>query len=231
MATSGPRLQTLGAFIYAHDAGKVIRIAGLPTPSWCSMQSAHRQRRAAVGVRPLAHSLAFPAAARQATPLTTAGRCAAFRPTASSDTFTERFSMVDYANPRPHLRLAYDANPLALLCEQAGGASSDGARRILESTPTALPGAGELRRRAAGGGGKTYRVRCSNFRRTTDVLTKATLQRTRPTGRKRADAKAEAFVCGAHNLLAVVFRRAYRVRTVRTVRTVCDGKVHACRVL
>ena len=41
-------------------------------------------------------------------------------------------------NPRPHLRLLYEASPLALLCEQAGGAGSDGMRRVLDIAPTSL---------------------------------------------------------------------------------------------
>ncbi|MHC4610036.1 MAG: class 1 fructose-bisphosphatase [Planctomycetota bacterium] len=36
------------------------------------------------------------------------------------------------------LRLMYEANPLAFLAEQAGGAASDGSQRILEKQPTAL---------------------------------------------------------------------------------------------
>jgi len=36
------------------------------------------------------------------------------------------------------LRLLYEANPLSFLAEQAGGAATDGKRRILEKTPTAL---------------------------------------------------------------------------------------------
>jgi fructose-1,6-bisphosphatase I len=36
------------------------------------------------------------------------------------------------------LRLLYEANPMALLCEQAGGLATDGATRILEKTPQAL---------------------------------------------------------------------------------------------
>ena len=36
------------------------------------------------------------------------------------------------------LRLLYEANPLAFLAEQAGGAATDGKQRILEKTPTAL---------------------------------------------------------------------------------------------
>ncbi len=41
---------------------------------------------------------------------------------------------------RPHgkLRLMCEANPLAYLCEQAGGAASDGRMRILEKQPDAL---------------------------------------------------------------------------------------------
>jgi len=41
-----------------------------------------------------------------------------------------------YENGR--LRLVYEANPLALLIEQAGGAATDGVRRILEITPSSL---------------------------------------------------------------------------------------------
>jgi fructose-1,6-bisphosphatase I len=40
--------------------------------------------------------------------------------------------------PRGKLRLLYEANPLALIVEQAGGAASDGKQRILEKQPTAL---------------------------------------------------------------------------------------------
>jgi len=36
------------------------------------------------------------------------------------------------------LRLVYEANPVALLCEQAGGAATDGVDRILDVQPTAL---------------------------------------------------------------------------------------------
>jgi fructose-1,6-bisphosphatase I len=36
------------------------------------------------------------------------------------------------------LRLLYEANPLAFIVEQAGGAASDGAQRILDVTPTEL---------------------------------------------------------------------------------------------
>lgn len=41
-----------------------------------------------------------------------------------------------YENGR--LRLVYEANPIALLIEQAGGAATDGARRVLEITPSSL---------------------------------------------------------------------------------------------
>ena len=34
--------------------------------------------------------------------------------------------------------MLYEANPIALLIEQAGGAAIDGFRRILEVTPTSL---------------------------------------------------------------------------------------------
>lgn len=42
------------------------------------------------------------------------------------------------ANPRPHLRLVYEGNPLALLCEAAGGRASDGKRRVLGIAPSRL---------------------------------------------------------------------------------------------
>jgi fructose-1,6-bisphosphatase I len=41
-------------------------------------------------------------------------------------------------NPRCHLRLVYEANPLALLCEQAGGIASDGKVDIRSITPSKL---------------------------------------------------------------------------------------------
>ena len=44
----------------------------------------------------------------------------------------------DKVNPNGKLRLLYEANPLALIVEQAGGAASDGRRRILDIQPTAL---------------------------------------------------------------------------------------------
>lgn len=44
----------------------------------------------------------------------------------------------DQKNPRGKLRLLYECAPMAYLAEQAGGAASDGRRRILDLTPTAL---------------------------------------------------------------------------------------------
>ncbi|MDQ6634585.1 MAG: class 1 fructose-bisphosphatase [Gemmatimonadota bacterium] len=41
-------------------------------------------------------------------------------------------------NPNGKLRLLYEANPLAFICEQAGGAAIDGDRRILDVQPTEL---------------------------------------------------------------------------------------------
>ena len=41
-------------------------------------------------------------------------------------------------SPNGKLRLMYEANPLAFICEQAGGAASDGTRRIMEVPPTDL---------------------------------------------------------------------------------------------
>lgn len=41
-------------------------------------------------------------------------------------------------NPRDHLRLVYEANPLSLLVEQAGGRGSDGKNRILSMQPVRL---------------------------------------------------------------------------------------------
>jgi fructose-1,6-bisphosphatase I len=41
-------------------------------------------------------------------------------------------------NPRCHLRLVYEANPLALLAEQAGGRGSDGKQRIMDIAPSQL---------------------------------------------------------------------------------------------
>ena len=40
--------------------------------------------------------------------------------------------------PGGKLRLLYEANPLAFICEQAGGAASDGLRRVLDIVPTEL---------------------------------------------------------------------------------------------
>ena len=36
------------------------------------------------------------------------------------------------------LRLMYEANPLAFICEQAGGRATDGSRRILDIKPEEL---------------------------------------------------------------------------------------------
>jgi fructose-1,6-bisphosphatase I len=47
-----------------------------------------------------------------------------------------RDSRPGYGNGR--LRLVYEANPIALLIEQAGGAATDGARRILDIAPTSV---------------------------------------------------------------------------------------------
>ncbi|XP_047321258.1 fructose-1,6-bisphosphatase class 1 [Impatiens glandulifera] len=41
-------------------------------------------------------------------------------------------------NPRDHLRLVYEANPLSFLAEQAGGRGSDGRNRILSMQPVKL---------------------------------------------------------------------------------------------
>ncbi|XP_065872343.1 uncharacterized protein [Euphorbia lathyris] len=41
-------------------------------------------------------------------------------------------------NPRDHLRLVYEANPLSFLAEQAGGRGSDGKHRILSIQPVKL---------------------------------------------------------------------------------------------
>jgi len=41
-------------------------------------------------------------------------------------------------SPRGKLRLLYEANPLAFIVEQAGGAATDGAQRILDVDPTDL---------------------------------------------------------------------------------------------
>jgi len=42
------------------------------------------------------------------------------------------------SNPTGKLRLMYEANPMAFIIEQAGGAATDGQRRILEKTPEKL---------------------------------------------------------------------------------------------
>ncbi len=40
--------------------------------------------------------------------------------------------------PKGKLRLLYEANPLAMIAEQAGGAASDGRQRVLDKVPTSL---------------------------------------------------------------------------------------------
>jgi fructose-1,6-bisphosphatase I len=42
------------------------------------------------------------------------------------------------SNPTGKLRLLYEANPIAFVCEQAGGLASDGRRRILDIPPESL---------------------------------------------------------------------------------------------
>ncbi|MEK7881187.1 MAG: class 1 fructose-bisphosphatase [Deltaproteobacteria bacterium] len=44
----------------------------------------------------------------------------------------------DKKNPQGKLRLLYEANPLSFVVEQAGGASTDGQKRILDITPVEL---------------------------------------------------------------------------------------------
>jgi fructose-1,6-bisphosphatase I len=41
-------------------------------------------------------------------------------------------------SPYGKLRLLYEANPLAFICEQAGGAAIDGKMRLLDIQPTEL---------------------------------------------------------------------------------------------
>ena len=41
-------------------------------------------------------------------------------------------------NPNGKLRLLYEANPLAFICEQAGGSATNGHERILDLDPTEL---------------------------------------------------------------------------------------------
>ena len=47
-------------------------------------------------------------------------------------------SRKDPANPKPKLRLLYEANPLAFIVEQAGGKASTGLERIMEIQPKSL---------------------------------------------------------------------------------------------
>ncbi len=44
----------------------------------------------------------------------------------------------DTKNPNGKLRLTYEANPMAMIAEQAGGAATDGRRRILDIVPERL---------------------------------------------------------------------------------------------
>jgi fructose-1,6-bisphosphatase I len=44
----------------------------------------------------------------------------------------------DPANPKPKLRLVYEANPLAFIVEQAGGVATTGEQRILDIVPKGL---------------------------------------------------------------------------------------------
>jgi len=44
----------------------------------------------------------------------------------------------DRENPRGKLRLLYEAAPLAMICEHAGGRAFDGEQRILDVHPTEL---------------------------------------------------------------------------------------------
>lgn len=44
----------------------------------------------------------------------------------------------DPGNPRPKLRLLYEANPMAFIMEQAGGLATTGSQRILEIQPQSL---------------------------------------------------------------------------------------------
>ena len=44
----------------------------------------------------------------------------------------------DRNNPQGKLRLLYEANPMSMLVEQAGGIASTGFERILEKKPQAL---------------------------------------------------------------------------------------------
>jgi fructose-1,6-bisphosphatase I len=42
------------------------------------------------------------------------------------------------ASPKGKLRLLYEANPMAFVCEQAGGIASDGYRRIMDILPESV---------------------------------------------------------------------------------------------
>ena len=45
---------------------------------------------------------------------------------------------INQKNPNGKLRLLYEANPLSFICEQAGGAASDGTQRVLDVQPHEL---------------------------------------------------------------------------------------------
>merc|ERR1712238_478170 len=59
-------------------------------------------------------------------------------------------------NPRPHLRLLYEAAPLAHVVEGCGGRGSDGVKNLLDVTAPPLVGGGGGSR--GGGGGLHHRV-------------------------------------------------------------------------
>jgi fructose-1,6-bisphosphatase I len=44
----------------------------------------------------------------------------------------------DSKSPRGKLRLLYEAAPMAMICEEAGGRASDGGTRILDLVPEAI---------------------------------------------------------------------------------------------
>ena len=64
----------------------------------------------------------------------------------------------DRKNPKGKLRVLYEAAPLAFIAEQAGGAASDGTRRIMEIAPEhAAPAHAALHRQPARTCGKPRR--------------------------------------------------------------------------
>ena len=44
----------------------------------------------------------------------------------------------DNENPKGKLRLLYEAAPMAMIVEQAGGKASDGSRRLMDIVPESL---------------------------------------------------------------------------------------------